>query len=88
MVMPSNRERSSRAPSSEDASLFALSETFTVKSVVIVSKPQSNARSWIAFRHNPLLGLVRFFTSAAHGTMWLAFNRGTIDNPVMQQRPP
>src|SRR6185437_4766513 len=68
MVTFSNRQRRSRTASS-GAATFNLEESLTFKSVVIVSKPQSNARSWIAFKHKPLLGFVRFFTSAIHGTM-------------------
>lgn len=63
-----------------------LGESMTFRSGVTVSRPQSKARSWSAFRHSPLRGFVRFLTSTDHGTMWLAVSNSGTDRPVTQHR--
>jgi len=85
MEAPSYLEKNSRAALSVGL-LLSLGESLTFSSDVTVRRPQSKARSWIALRHKPFRGLVRFFKSTDHGTMWLAVSNSVNDNPVIQHR--
>ena len=80
---PSYLDKNSRAALSAGL-LLSLGESLTFNSGVTVNRPQSKARSWIALRHKPFRGFVRFFKSTDHGTMWLAVSNSVIDNPVIQ----
>ena len=51
----------------------------------MVIKPASNALSCKEFRHNPFLGFNLFFSSEAHGAIWLAIKKAEFLNPVIQQ---
>ena len=60
-----------------------VSESFTLKSRVIVIKPLSNALSWKLFRQIPFLGFNLSCVFFDQGIIWLATNKEVIEIPVI-----
>src|SRR5260370_25693909 len=85
ILAPSDSCRNGRAAVSERVFL-SFGEILTRNCGVTVRRPQSNARSWMAFKHRPFLGFVRFAASTDQGTIWLAVSSWGVANPVMQHR--